>query len=54
VTLAPMDEQVGSEEGEYYGEVYGGQGSSFDWFWFAITWLTVPLLVAYLIYRFVT
>jgi hypothetical protein len=43
-----------SEEGEYYGEVYGGQGSRFDWFWFAVTWLTVPLFAAYLIYRIVT
>jgi hypothetical protein len=54
VTLAFMDEQTESEDGQYYGEVYGGQGGRFDWFWFAVTWLTVPLFVAYLIYRLVT
>jgi hypothetical protein len=49
-----MDEQSDTDEGEYYGEVYGGHGSRFDWFWFAVTWLTVPLFVAYLVYRIVT
>ncbi len=41
------------DEGEYYGEVYGS-GAGFEWFWWGATWLTVPLFVAYLIYRIVT
>jgi hypothetical protein len=40
-------------EGEYYGELYG-QDSRFEWFWWACTWLTIPLFVAYLVYRVVT
>lgn len=42
-------------DGEYYGEPYGSRGDGrFDWFWFAITWLTVPLLIAYMAYRVLT
>jgi hypothetical protein len=47
------DDMEPEHEGEYYGEVYGA-GARFDWFWWGITWLTVPLFVAYLIYRLVT
>jgi hypothetical protein len=41
------------EDGEYYGEIYGSN-SRFEWFWWAATWLTVPLFAAYLVYRIVT
>ncbi len=41
------------DEGEYYGEIYGSS-NRFEWFWWAVTWLTVPLFVAYLVYRIVT
>lgn len=39
--------------GGYHGEVYGSD-SRFEWFWWIVTWLTVPLFVAYLVYRLVT
>lgn len=42
-----------TDEGEYYGEIYGSN-AGFEWFWWGATWLTVPLFVAYLIYRIVT
>jgi hypothetical protein len=41
------------QEGEYYGEVYGSN-ARFEWFWWAVTWLTIPLFAAYLVYRVVT
>jgi hypothetical protein len=41
------------EQGEYYGEVYGS-GARFEWFWWAVTWLTIPLFIAYFVYRFLT
>jgi hypothetical protein len=47
--------QEHDEDEGYEGVPYGGlDGSRFDWFWFGITWLTVPLFVAYVVYRVVT
>lgn len=47
-----MDAQE-PDEGEYHGEVYGSN-ARFEWFWWAVTWLTVPLGIAYLVYRIAT
>jgi hypothetical protein len=51
--LDPSDPADDPEEGEYYGELYGSD-SRFEWLWWAITWLTIPLFAAYLVYRVVT
>ncbi len=45
------DDQAAHDEGEYFGEPYGSRSSRFDWFWFAVTWLTVPLFIAYVFWR---
>lgn len=45
------DEGEPDGEGEYYGEPYGSGSSRFDWFWFAVTWLTVPLFIGYVVWR---
>jgi hypothetical protein len=46
-----MESDPHDDEGEYYGEPYGSRSSRFDWFWFAVTWLTVPLFIAYVAWR---
>jgi hypothetical protein len=48
-----MDDQQREDDGGYHGELYGAN-ARFEWFWWAVTWLTVPLLAIYLVYRAVT